>query len=557
MATYYVDFSAANDGDGSVYTQAAGAGQPGAFNTLVGHLGSVADVFWIRRVAKASNTSVINFNVDNVKYIGWPVSGDDYYTTRPDDPKVTWDADVATYAQLEYSSTSVAYTVSGGTSQEFHRIYFLATGSQHTVQTTVNAIFKNCYFSYTGTTGDRGAIYFLAGSYYDCVAKSYSNLGTSSSAYSIYAGTNTIYMKGCTTDIAGSNNTHGMYINWTSATCNLSLVNCTFKGNGNGHGLAIVVPSNQNIQGDHFIYGCFFYGGSGSGANSKGLSYNVSSNIRTFVFLNNAIKSGSGLSINGSTTFSGGNSDVPWHFSEITQTVASSTYGIHILAGVTFPIYVENFTAYAGNTSGDIYSDSAVYIRNCVLLHATEAAISAYSNKSVYMLDYAGVKGAWKMYGTSCTITADSSYRTGGESFSIKMTPTAPPAVADGIIGWIGTPGRETIFAAVTAGTQTITLYGAHKGWTTAPTQADLWFEGAYYADGSGATVTNLSTRDLTTMATLTTDTSTWNGDSGLTIFKLTITLTVGQDSIVPIRIFLSRYDSGAYLYIDPKPVMS
>jgi hypothetical protein len=55
----------------------------------------------------------------------------------------------------------------------------------------------------------------------------------------------------------------------------------------------------------------------------------------------------------------------------------------------------------------------------------------------------------------------------------------------------------------------------------------------------------------------LTTDTSIWTGDSSLTLFKLAITVTIGQDCLIPIRILLSKFQVGAYIYIDPTPIVS
>jgi hypothetical protein len=364
-------------------------------------------------------------------------------------------------------------------------------------------------------------------------------------------------MYSCTTDVGSSNN-DGLLLNWVSGTVTINIlaINCTFKGNGNGHGLDM--PGGGNNQGVVQFYGCNFYGGSGTGANSKGMYIVAGSyNVKFLTFTQCAIVAGTGLYVSFGYATGGGNSEIPWHFTQLTQTAASSTYGIYISSGGC-PIYVENFTAYSGNTSGDILADSPVYIRNCTFVSPTEVGASdTYAIKSVYLLDYAGTKGAWKHYcGASCINTAVTTTRTGGEAFSIQMTPSAAPTITDGIIAWIGTPGKETIFASVAAGARTVTIYGAYKGWTTTPTQADIWFEGAYYAGASGAAVTNFSTRAIASRAALTSDASTWS-DGTLTGFSMAITFTAGQASIVPIRIFLTRYDSGAYIVIDPKPVVA
>jgi len=75
MATKYVDFSAANNGDGSSYVQANGSGNIGAFNTLNNLTFSDGDIFWLRRQNMTANmTTNITITAGNVSLLGWPLS---------------------------------------------------------------------------------------------------------------------------------------------------------------------------------------------------------------------------------------------------------------------------------------------------------------------------------------------------------------------------------------------------------------------------------------------------------------------------------------------------
>ena len=568
-ATYYVDFGAANDGDGSTYTQAGGAGQPGAFKTLVGHLGSSGDVFWIRRSASSLvPAAVMNFNVDNVKYIGWPLSGDQYYSTRPAGAQASWDGDAATYATIDRQANTAdtSFTASGGTLQEFHRIKFLksacltSSSAQACVNSSVACLFENCYFSLGAPNNTTASIVFNY---------------TGASAVS------TLTLTGCTfTAVAQAITTS--IISLPGSNFNVYMLNCTEPtSNGSGVGLVHSAPGAARTQ-YFYAENCSFYGGASNGTYALQLN-GYAANVARFHFYNCSFRSsadkaifytatvgdypnlvlnncsvtgGSGINIGPTagaafTNFNQGGTFI--HLKSFVQDT-SSTYGIADYFE-TGTVYVENASFHAGNTE-DIYTTGGKILCRNISTLSTPEVLGGLS-KNIYMLDYGGTKGAFKAYQNNLTITSDVTARTGGEAYSIKMAPQVAPDITNQIVGQVGLPGQETIYANVAAGANTITIYGAYKAWgATPPTQADLWFEGSYYAGASGATVTAFSTRDLTGTA-LTSDTSTWTGDTGLTVFKITKTITAGQASSVPIRVYLSKYVSSAYIYIDPKVVVS
>jgi hypothetical protein len=172
--------------------------------------------------------------------------------------------------------------------------------------------------------------------------------------------------------------------------------------------------------------------------------------------------------------------------------------------------------------------------------HETSKVLSYNHNKTA---------GNYKAIFTVGEINGSNTYRTDGESFSFKFESLAAGAGERGQLQ-LGYPGAETIWLALTAGEQTLTLYGAYKGFsTTPPKKHHIWFE-FEYLDANGDYV-HESSYDYD--AALTSDTSEWDGDTDLTAFKIPVTVTADDDCIVPVRIHYHDYVASAYTYIDPK----
>lgn len=149
---YFVDFSAAEFGDGLSHVQAPSNGAPGAWNTLVGwettlfNLLQNGDRVWIRRTGTGvtGNILFMQYLDKKVAWIGWPGTGDEYYDTRPGtgapspDPRTDWDPDTVLYDYADM--TSLFY----GSNQRFHRISF--SGDVISDFTMANTDFENCRF---------------------------------------------------------------------------------------------------------------------------------------------------------------------------------------------------------------------------------------------------------------------------------------------------------------------------------------------------------------------------------------------------------------------------
>ncbi|HIF03310.1 MAG TPA: hypothetical protein EYQ84_08485, partial [Nitrospinaceae bacterium] len=174
MATIYIDFSAANDGDGVTAAQAGTPGGAGAFNTIVGHI-SDGDIVWIRRVGTYNLAS--QFVLPNGGEInGWPLSTDANYSSRPASGQASWDADPTGSTANDYATlTSTAYAkniLKDGAHDiltHMRRIHFLVSDSTDNNNSCPlyiqgnNLKVHNCYIERSGTNIGKGAVCFIKG----------------------------------------------------------------------------------------------------------------------------------------------------------------------------------------------------------------------------------------------------------------------------------------------------------------------------------------------------------------------------------------------------------
>jgi hypothetical protein len=240
------------------------------------------------------------------------------------------------------------------------------------------------------------------------------------------------------------------------------------------------------------------------------------------------------------------------HFSKLTQTVASSDYCVVLTAGCTF--VANNFTEAAGNTSGAINGTVAanILLANTSFQSANPFGAAASQQASIWIADAGGTYGNWQFIGRRGTISAQAVNRTGGEGYSLKFNMTSGSRNFLGCLqGFLN--GLETILASLTTASTSIVIYGAHKGYSPAPDASQIWADCDYLDQATGARRAFASSRAAPGTA-LTADGSTWNGDTGLTPFKLVIPVAALQNCLAPIRIFGNLRQASAYFYIDPKP---
>lgn len=563
MTDYYVDFSAVNDGDGSTYTQAAIPGGAGAYNTLASKTFASADNVWLRRKSKTV-TATHTFNQAGVIYIGWPKSGDPKYATRPSGAQATWDGDSADFAEIKCTATVTTTLISVATAaaQEFHGLQFTMAITTSTavdaVQVAIGANFYRCKFESqnNASSSARYALQVTA-----------TGLCKFSGCIFLYSGTST-----------GSTSATAFYLN-TAGT--VECVSCTFSQTSTswtGTGAFMGLFAQNGTTGLAYMIGCTFSAASTNFAGTTGVINLAGTFGALFYWQDCSVTIAAGRSLNGGANHAihGVRISFPavkeinllgsatyLHISSFVQTIAS-TFGI-ILGGSNMLIVGNNITFNAGNSSGDVDLGSLAKTNRCLFQNTTFANATPFGATpgeigGVWSVDHGGTNGLWKFYGKSGTATSNNVARVTGESFSIKydMDSGSP-----GDALWRGLqptlPGLETIWVAVPGSASTVTVYGAYKGYGgTPPDASDIWLALDYFDQASGARRAFASSRDDTMIpAALTSDSSSWTGDTGLTSFKLELTFTPGQSGMVPVRVYTKKRTASAYFYIDPKPIVT
>ena len=170
---------------------------------------------------------------------------------------------------------------------------------------------------------------------------------------------------------------------------------------------------------------------------------------------------------------------------------------------------------------------------------------AVYKNTLITALNDDQVAGAWKGRTSMCLLEKVSDTRTGGASFSIKMTPTGSNAPeVNRPLGILTQAPYESILVPLTSGVQkTITVFCA-ENYTTL-TGDDVWIE-VDYIDATGF-VTESSEG-----VALGSDSSSWS-DGTVSPFKMSVTLNPTQDFIARVRINLDKFEAGKYVLVDPQ----
>jgi hypothetical protein len=155
MADWYVDFSAGSNGDGS--TSSPWNQFTGSENSSV----SSGDKVWFRRVEPSAGSKLITWKAGSssssrVIYIGWPKSGDAYYSSRDSGLASTWDSDTPNYTYQKINSSS-AGAADLPSNIFIHRFYFkneYTSASQQkavVIDTENNITFYNSYLYLTAS----------------------------------------------------------------------------------------------------------------------------------------------------------------------------------------------------------------------------------------------------------------------------------------------------------------------------------------------------------------------------------------------------------------------
>ena len=556
MATYYVDFGAADDlQNGSTQTL--------AFKTF-SHTFASGDIIWIRRSGTTLTVNPTWTSTPGVKYIGWPVAGDLYFGLMPADPN-NWTADAATYPLITCSTATVVTLTASGFEAEFHRLKITNSGNNagnYPVVVTSSSRFYNCWMEYTSTNVPSSLYVGFAytSSNQKCLFKSctITTAQSGSGAVSVSNNIGVFMFVNCTfsaTKVSGA-----AYLVWFNSGITgyeTYFINCTFTHSSTSIGATSIIYSS----GASYAVYWYFYGCS--------ISIESTSTNTTEITLNTGAAQGTTCYMANMTASKACKHTFPAysyiHYYQFNQTAASTTYGID--PGQGSFLCGNNFTFVATDTTADIknYAGTTVMIQNVTYNH--EIVQTALQYPGTWQADY-GALNAWKHTAPAGSVLSSATItRVGGAAYGLKLQI---------LTGTFGTnpfyksfnpmlPTVETIFAKLVSGANTVTIYGGYVGYgaveyyaaanITCPSQEDVWFDMEYY-DTAGSTRKIATSRAYA--ANLTADAgSTWNSDPGFTKFSMAVTVTTGQACLAPIRIYCVAQAAASYVYIDPLPVVT
>lgn len=583
MATYYIDFGATYDGDGTAYTQAAGAGQTGAYNTYVGKTFASGDIVWIRRSDTALGVTA-NYTgaLGNVKLYGWPyASTDDHYAIRPADPRTTWDADSAEYAKVSCGTTPRSFAPTGN-DITLRRLWFdtTMTGSNNTLLMSIagNSLdLRYCKATHSSiAVGSAVYAYALSSTgtnpkIQDAHFRGSVTTGGSSPyiVCNVNSGASPGLVRNITVDIPCSQLQNGSGVTHFGNTAGnkpLVVENLTINfldpNPTIANAVALVQPSGDVRFNDVTVTNAY------SGSVYQGPSL-VFGGVSTRV--TNCRMSGAGAAGPVYTAIPSFIEVKNWN---VLYPMTGSNPGTPYTAGTINPVTLNNGAGKSRVivTNGTLNTSSAavapVYLYNSsseLLLDNVDVVdanflVARLNDRVLYDLfsiNHDKVAGAWHYENGTGRIDTSSAYRTGGASYSLKGAGKDTALAQNARMSIVSQPGRETYFVDLASGSNTVTMYGAHVGWAgtlkAAPDTFDVGFFFDYW-NGDG----DFSTCSTASGAALTSDDSTWNDDTGFTVFKVAVTVTTNGAQTVPFHIFLSpEYDSAGYVYVDPQIVVT
>lgn len=587
MATYYVDFGAANDGDGSTYTQASGAGQPGAFKTIVGKTFISGDTVWIRRSSTAlALTATYNPTIPGVNLYGWPMAGDDHYANRPVGPQSVWDNDTAQYAKMQYNTANVSFAPSGNgtkyrrlwidnlTTTQYSSSYYVLfgpTGSDmdiDQIRVTFSGIGVGGNFAHRNVVNISGANPTVKNLYARfCIRNdnTYQSYGMG-----INTGTTTGYFKNITLDVLSvyASSSIGPVLDIANTVNNKAVKIENLNINFLDPNPAFPYPASINISSGSVHINDVTINNAYNGISYQGPYIGVNgTNCR---ILNCKMASGAAgpISINNSNNcmveLKNWNILKQMQCSNLTILNSNGTgYPIQFITCQNCQVIINNGIL---NTTGPaykpVYTDShgvTAFLNNVQVPDPIQLTYRPYSyiDYDLYSANHDQVPGVWHYESRYARIDTSNVYRTGGGNYSFRGMGLDPNKGQNYREAMISPFTRETYFIDLAAGVNTITMYGAYVGWAgtnkPVPDNRDVGFMFDYIDNNNNYSAA--STFDYTPLVA---DTSTWNNDTGLNPFRVTITITTNGPQTVPFHIFLSpEYDLTGYIYLDPIPVRS
>lgn len=546
MTDYFVDFSAANNGDGSDGAQAAAPAAPGAFNQLTAteNLTILAgDSVYLRRTGTADKKTILFKN--DVNYYGWPLAADENFATRPANTvDATWNADVDNWCFFDAPSGAENHV-----NNEFWRLNSHTATSQNHWLNTTSGVSGNLFWNHCRQTGTGPGSQMQAravpgnwgaGAYKLRDFQFVHNQGSNSTVCNIQP------------SAAGWIDMEFSVIYQIASPDHFPIV---IGGGGGATRNRIVIVDHTN-----------------AGAGRMKLTY---AGVQAGIF---DIRVAPGGSVPwGQITFAEpGAVGVQVRFTNIDQTGSGDASGIQVdAAGSNGGVDISAINCIFEGVTDDIKfsTNYRTYIsgRN-VTFSTSKVAFGPNGNvldpaqQCIEIEDFGSVKGSWLRMTSRGFHQQSSAYRdiAVGVRDSIVMETRATDY--SGLIipvpfMYAGPWGKEPLRKYVTTGApRTITVYGYYKDWAANQNAGNIWLEVDYYDAGVGAHVTLITTFDPLAAA-LTADASTWIGVVGGTAFKMAVTFTPGQNGYCFIRVCVNdSYVPGgnrSKVYVDPLPVLT
>lgn len=540
MANYFVDFSAANNGDGSDGAQAGAPAGPGAFNQLTAAENVTilaGDSVYLRRTGVASVKTIV-FK-DGVKYYGWPKATDENYATRPANTvDATWNADGDDWTY--FTAPSGAWT---GVNIEFWRLRGRRTSG------------TNSFFEQTGAHENLF--------WNHCVAATtvvFGNVGISGSI----SGVGRFKMRDCKLVAENANSSFSINPNnGPSGYIDIeTVIECTvanandFSINLNPNSVAtnimrFVVLDYINTGAARIAWNC---SGGSAGMFTMGYADACSQKTKT-----NAISIGSPNASGQRVRLL--NLDQTGHLGATGLTFSGTRDSCFAEAINCKFVGATQDILFTGTSRGRLTGRNVSFDRTKVTF-GSNGSVTDPDCQAIFIEGFGGTKGQSFRMNSRGFHLQSSATRTGGANQSILMetrlqgNPVGNPEpflITDGF-------GLEYMRAYVT-GTKTVRVFIYANNWSGNENKSNIWLEIDYYDQVSGAHVATVSTRDGgPTPAALDADASVWSGVAGGTPYKLEKAITVSQAGYVAIRVCVAdSYAPGgnrSQVYVDPQVVV-
>lgn len=574
MSTFYVDFSATYNGDGTSAAQAVSNGGVGAFNTIVSVIFYSGDVVWFRRCDTAEWVLSASYapTHQNVKFYGWPIVGDMHYAGRPQSAiDAGWDEDILQdYVNVRSANTAHLWKPSGTVNTLYRfKIYSNINGSAYTTELVKYSgdypDIRYCYFGFPEavkntlinlrvlyTTGKKPTIRDVI------TAGSMSQYGPGVSMVQIESAEGGFIDNLSATTFASSGDGSGVqslvYLKNTSTTQGftvdrLNLIFANSQSSQQGTALILKQGKIDVLNGNLYCDISASYTGPGIYIDA------VSDNCRVNVTCNGNIGKIVNLGASNTITLNNWKSYVTWTANANYLQPAPACMPFYLAVGkLGNTLILNDATVTLSPGIKPIWADSSCL----VLLNYTNLPSDCFFTNNtqpdfkVYHTNYGKSIGLWHFENQYGKLDLSSVHRAGGLPYSIAATFKGGLSNTIRYALPISEEGRETIFLPIQMGSNTLTLYGAYKNFSTPPTRADIVFQ-VKYVNTSGALVLASTASSLALEA----DTGLWD-DVGTTPFKIELDITDAEQQRVAVNIFIfANYNVSSIIYIDPKIVIS